>query len=118
MLPKIMNREQRSFLMGLNKKLFEIEKQIKREGLSLIEKMEARVDDPADWIKDYEIECRVDFYLNPNDSAYSDEKDNILATISQNLSNAILRSDYCLIANEGSRYELGILDLYNPGKRE
>jgi hypothetical protein len=118
MHPNDMNREQRRILMGLNNKLFEIEKQIKKEGLSLIEKMEARVADADDWIGDYEIECRVDFYLNPNDPAYCDEKDNILATITEYLKVLLPRDDVCLLGNEESWNELGILDFDTPDKEE
>jgi hypothetical protein len=104
--------------MSLNNKLFEIEKQIKREAILLIERMEVRVVDAADWINDYEIECKVNFQLNWNDPAYCDEQDNILATITEYFVKPPLSDDDCLLASEESWNELRIRDLDNPDKEE
>ena len=53
MHPTEMTREQRLFLINLNNRLSEIEKQLKKETLDLIKTMDKRLSDCADWIKDY-----------------------------------------------------------------
>ena len=77
MYPTDMTREQRLFLVNLNNRLSEIEKQLKKETLEIITMMNKRLEDDADWINDYEIECTVEFYLNEDDPAYSEDDDNI-----------------------------------------
>ncbi|MCS6244168.1 MAG: hypothetical protein H2172_09980 [Opitutus sp.] len=79
--PAEMTREQRLFLVNLNTRLNEIEQQYKKEARALIEMMNAKVESDADWIHDYEIECKIHFNLNPTDPAYNEDEDNIMAEI-------------------------------------
>jgi hypothetical protein len=79
--PKIMNREQRLFLVRLNNRLAEIEQQLHKASVPIRGAMEARVADDADWVTDYEIESTVEFWLKETDRSYVEDKDNILAVI-------------------------------------
>jgi len=76
-----LSAEQINFFSGLNRKLTAIELQIKRECILLIEDGKRRVNDPNDWISDFEINCSVQFYLSENDPTYNQESDNTLAEL-------------------------------------
>jgi len=117
MYPTEMTQEQRLFLVNLNSRLSEIEKQLKKETLDIITMMNKRLEDEADWINDYEIECTVEFYLNENDPAYSDDEDNILAEFTEGIS--LLRyADHSLLASDENWNDLSLPDLDNPEQRE
>jgi hypothetical protein len=117
MHPKDMTREQRLFLVNLNNRLYEIEKQLKKETLEIISTMNKRLNDTADWINDYEIECTVDFYLREDDPAYSDEEENILAEFEEGI--GLLRYTKCsLLAMNESWNDRSIPDMDNPEKLE
>lgn len=117
MHPMKMNREQRLFLVNLNSRLAEIEQQLKKEALAIIATMDKRIEDDADWINDYEIECRVEFYLNENDPAYSDEEDNLLAEFTEGV--GLLRyADHSLLASEDNWNDCSIPDMDNPDQDE
>jgi hypothetical protein len=93
-----MTREQRLFLVNLNNRLSEIEQQLKKEALAIIATMNKKLEDDADWINDYEIECTVEFYLNENDPAYSDDEDNLQAEFTEGV--GLLRyADHSLLAS-------------------
>jgi hypothetical protein len=77
--------EQWQYLQHLNARLAVIERQVKRETLSLITTLEARVHDPDDWLRDYEIELEVSFWLREDDPAYQEDDDNILVTLHEYL---------------------------------
>jgi hypothetical protein len=76
---------QRQYLQRLNDKLTVIERQAKREALTLITALEARVHDPADWLSDYELELEVSFWLREDDPAFKEDDDNILVTLKESL---------------------------------
>ena len=117
MHPTEMTREQRLFLINLNNKLSEIEHQLKKEVLEIIKTMDNRLSDDADWINDYEIECTVEFYLNADDPAYSDEEDNLLAEFTEGV--ALLRyADHSLLASDENWNDQSIPDIDNPEERE
>ncbi len=117
MYPTEMTREQRLFLVNLNNRLSEIEKQLKKETLEIITMMNKRLEDEADWINDYEIECTVEFYLNEDDPAYSDEEDNILAEFTEGIS--LLRyADHSLLASSENWNDMSLPDLDNPDQNE
>ena len=117
MYPTEMTREQRLFLVNLNNRLSEIEKQLKKETLEIITMMNKRLENEADWINDYEIECTVEFYLNEDDPAYSDDEDNILAEFTEGIS--LLRyADHSLLASSENWNDLSLPDLDNPEQRE
>ena len=112
-----MTREQRLFLVNLNNRLSEIEKQLKKETFEIITSINKRLEDDADWINDYEIECTVEFYLNEDDPAYSDDEDNILAEFTE--STSLLRyADHSLLASTENWNDCSIPDLDNPDQNE
>jgi len=112
-----MTRDQRLFLVNLNKRLSEIEKQLKKETLEMIAMMNNRLEDATDWINDYEIECSVEFYLHEDDPAYSEDEDNILAEFTEGIS--LLRyADHSLLASDENWNDLSLPDLDNPDQRE
>lgn len=112
-----MTREQRLFLVNLNNRLSEIEKQLKKEALEIIATMNKRLEDQTDWINDYEIECAVEFYLNENDPAYSEDDDNILAEFTEGI-NLLRYADHSLLASEDNWNDLSLPDLDNPDRNE
>ena len=117
MHPTEMNREQRLFLVNLNNRLSEIEQQLKKEALEVIDTMDKRLEDGSDWIDDYEIECTVEFYLNENDPAYSDDEDNLQAEFTEGV--GLLRyADHSLLASEENWNDCGIPDMDDPAKNE
>ena len=117
MHPTEMNREQRLFLVNLNNRLSEIEQQLKKEALEVIDTMDKRLEDGSDWIDDYEIECTVEFYLNENDPAYSDDEDNLQAEFTEGV--GLLRyADHSLLASDENWNDRSIPDLDNPEQRE
>jgi hypothetical protein len=117
MYPTEMTREQRLFLVNMNNRLSDIEKQLKKEALEIITTMNKRLNGDAAWINDYGMECTVVFYLNENDPAYSDEEDNILAEFIEGLD--LLRyADHPLLVSEVNWNDCGIPDLDNPDQLE
>ena len=117
MHPTEMTREQRLFLVNLNNRLSENEQQLKKEALTIIDTMNERLEDNADWINDYEIECTVYFYLNENDPAYSDEEDNLLAEFTEGV--GLLRyADHSLLASTDNWNDCSIPDMDDPDKNE
>lgn len=73
--------EQRQFLKNLNSKLAEIELGIKKECQVLNTELERKLNDPNDWLEDYEIECNVQFILKETDLDYDEDNDNILVEL-------------------------------------
>jgi hypothetical protein len=117
MYPTEMNREQRLFLVNLNNRLSEIEKQLKKEALEIIKTMNKRLEDDADWINDYGIKCTVEFYLNENDPEYSDEEDNLQAEFDECV--GLLRyADHSLLASDKNWNDTSIADMDNPDQLE
>jgi len=117
MYPTDMSREQRLFLIDLNNRLFEIEKQLKKETLEIIERMNKRVEDANDWINDYEIDCTVDFYLRDDDPEYDDNDDNIIASFTEELG-MLKYADQSLLASEENWNDFGLEEIDNPGNKE
>lgn len=76
-----LSAEQRQFLVNLNSKLTEIEKDIKVEAQALIDQLDKRVKDTNDWLEDYEIECNMTFHLKEDDPGYDEDSDNILVEL-------------------------------------
>ena len=73
------------YVQHINDRLMVIERHVKRETLSLIAQLEARVLNPDDWLSDYELELEVTFWLREDDPAFKEEDDNILATLHESL---------------------------------
>jgi hypothetical protein len=112
-----MTREQRLILIHLNNRLFEIEKQLRKEALEIINKMDLRVQDEADWINDYEIECSVEFYPKEDDPAYSEDDDDLLAEFSEGLS-LLKPPNQSLLAGEENWNDQHIPDIDHPDQDE
>jgi len=110
MYPTEMTREQRLVLIHLNNRLFEIEKQLKNEAMEIINKMDYRVEDEADWINDYEIECSVEFYQKEDD-------DDLLAEFSEGLS-LLKPPNLSLLASEDNWNDQQIPDMDHPDQDE
>lgn len=73
-----LTHEQRQYLMKINSTLAELEKHIRKEVYEKIDQLKKRVEDPYDWINDYEIDIYIMFHLREDDPAYSDEDDNVV----------------------------------------
>ena len=72
-----LSNDQKLFLANLNYQLSQIERNI------IIEfcKLNARVADPKDYVKDYDIDFDLTFYLDKNDPKYNINSDNVLIKI-------------------------------------
>ena len=116
--PNDMSREERLFLVNLNHRLAEIEKQLKKEAMSLIALMNERVADEADWINDYEIEGTITFWLDENDPKYIVDKDNILATVETSVSLMRIAPEYLKDRESNNWNEWHIHDIDKPDKEE
>jgi len=76
---------QRQSLQQLNNRFMAIEHHVRQEALALIAQLDARVQDPQDWLVDYEIELEVQCWLREDDPAYQEHDDNILVTFNEYL---------------------------------
>jgi hypothetical protein len=77
--------EQRQFLSRLNRKLTDLEKDIKRECQAIIDRLEKRVNDAEDWLDDYMIDCDWTFVMKEDDPDLADNSDNILFHLNQDI---------------------------------
>jgi hypothetical protein len=117
--PTEMTREQRLFLVNLNARLAKIEQQYKKEALALIDMMNTKVESDADWIHDYEIECKIHFSLNTSDSAYKEDEDNFLAEIRDSLGGMLMHFGESEADTSNENWnDLHIPDLDNPEQEE
>jgi hypothetical protein len=69
---------QRQYLQRMNEKLAVIDQHVKCEAITLITQLEARVQNPTDWLSDYEIELEVTFWLHEDDPAYQEDDDTVV----------------------------------------
>jgi hypothetical protein len=81
----------------LNERLRRMEYALVREARMIGEVLRRRVLDNEDWLSDYEVELRIDYYLRESDPAYRDDCDNILATYRDSLK--FPRRGHCLLAD-------------------
>lgn len=78
--------EQRQTLMNLNARLMQIEKDVLHESMLQIELLQKRVDDPDDWLEDYECECKFRFSLREDDQDYDEENsENVVIELTEYL---------------------------------
>jgi hypothetical protein len=73
-----LSAEQRLFLSQLNRKLIDIEKDIRKECQANIDQLKKRITNAEDWLDDYSIDCGLTFLLKKDDPNYDDCSDNIL----------------------------------------
>jgi hypothetical protein len=78
-----LNAREKAWLRALNGKLQELEDQIYSIMLPKHKELQARVADPADWIKDFNLEYVITFYLREDDHEYEKDDDNILMVIDE-----------------------------------
>ena len=100
--PEDLTKDQKGFLFNLNKQLSEIEKEMNPEMIKLNKVAKARLEDPNDWVSDYELECVITFFLNDNDSEYDEDIDNVLVELSE-----------CALADDDSVYGWDDNENYN-----
>lgn len=68
-------------LRALNARLTDIEEQLVREVQPQVEALQARVDDPEDWLQDFECEISLRFSVSADDPDYDEEdSENALLT--------------------------------------
>ncbi len=70
----------------LNERFREINVLIKDEVKRQYKVAEARVNDNDDWVRDFEIEWEIEFYIGEDDPAYQEDDDNYIARFSDSLS--------------------------------
>jgi hypothetical protein len=88
-----LNDEQKLWLLKLNAYLRQLEDKyhpILAEKYSLLE---ARVNDPSDWMNEFNLEYAITFYLREDDAEYEEDDDNILIELS-NLSFPTKKQDW------------------------
>ncbi len=76
-----LSKGQIRILQDLNVKLVNIENNIKKEVQSLIFYGEQRINNPNDWINNYEIDCYITFILREDDPEYDKYNDNVLVQL-------------------------------------
>ena len=72
--------QQKDHLMKINKRLKQIEERFKREVINQVKTLESRLNDSEDWLADYEMELKIDFYIKESDPDYKEGEDCILYT--------------------------------------
>lgn len=76
-----LNEGEKAWLHALNGSLRELEDKIYSIMLPKNNELKARVADPADWIRDFNFEYVITFYLREDDPEYEEDDDNILMQI-------------------------------------
>lgn len=79
--PDDLSTSQLKVLVKLNSELVAIERLIESEMTKLISVGKERVDDPDDWVQDFEVDSDINFILSKNDSAFNGYEDNILVQL-------------------------------------
>jgi len=75
-----MTEAERTLLLKLNSTLVQVEKQVIEEAQNHVVECEHRLKSGNDpFIRDYEIEVTVTYYIGEDDPAYCDDRDNIIA---------------------------------------
>ena len=80
-----LSTDQQQVLHRLQDRLTRIEQQVGCEARALIAQLDGKVQNPDDWVRDYELELVVNFCLRADDLAYQEDDDNVLATIRTSL---------------------------------
>lgn len=73
--------EEKAWLGNFNVTLLSIEEMYSKILYSKYAELAARVADPADWLKEFNLECVITFYLREDDPEYEDVDDNILTEV-------------------------------------
>ncbi len=94
--------EQQQYLQHINAHLTRIEQYVKPATRALSADLDARVENPDDWLCDYEIELEVSFWLRQDDPAYREDDDNIVVTLRESLKH--LREDDAFGIGDGMNH--------------
>lgn len=73
---------ERDCLEHLNQQLFSLEKRLFPDIRKKYAGLTARVNDPNDWLDDFELDIEVTFYLREDDPEYEENCDNVLTQFS------------------------------------
>jgi len=72
-------------LAKLNKTLATLEQNIKKEALTLLAECNRKLEDKQTIIDDYEVELEICFYLKESDPAFDEDRDNIVAVLTEEI---------------------------------
>lgn len=72
-------------LKRLNARLAKLELKILKEARAILNDLNSRIKDPNDWIQDYELECKIYFYIKKTDKAFRRNEDNIITCLEEGL---------------------------------
>lgn len=76
-----LNESEKRWLQNLNELLSQLEKKFYPVMADKDRELRARVNDPSDWMQDFNLERVITFYLREDDSEYDENDDNILLQI-------------------------------------
>jgi len=64
------------------------------ESIRICAELDQRVNNPQDWLQDYEIELKISFYIRDDDPEFDEDVDNILWVLEEPLSHPDPLSDW------------------------
>lgn len=70
---------------AINERLIQIEKDIYARWIKLKTALDRDLADPDDWLSDYEIELKIEYYIDESDHLYEENTDSLLLTRMFNL---------------------------------
>ena len=73
--------DEKSWLLKLNESLRQLEDKYLPILDAKYKELQARVDDPSDWMNEFNLEYVITFYLREDDPEYEDADDNILTEL-------------------------------------
>lgn len=76
-----LNEREKQWLQNLNELLSQLEKKFYPIMAAKDRELRARVDDPSDWMQDFNLDRVITFYLREDDPEYEEDDDNILLQI-------------------------------------
>jgi|SRR3989338_4113958 len=76
-----LNESEKAWLQGLNELLHQLEKKFYPIMAAKSRELKARVDDQSDWMRDFNLDRVITFYLREDDPEYEEDDDNILIEI-------------------------------------
>src|SRR5450631_4466019 len=71
-----LNADEKSWLLTLNESLGQLEDKFLPILDAKFKELQARVDDPSDWMNEFNLEYVITFYLREDDPEYEGEDDN------------------------------------------
>ena len=78
---KSLNENEKAWLQKLNELLRQLEDKFYPILIAKKRELDLRVDDPFDWMQEFNLEYVITFYLREDDPEYEEEDDNILCKI-------------------------------------